>query len=64
MDVKASQKQLEELKSAHESDNEEKAAIEINDYDDKGYQAVITKYDVDNASAITFLTEATSALAS
>ena len=36
----------------------------VDDYDFKAYQAVITKFDADNASAITFLTDATSGLAS
>ena len=51
------------MKSAHDSDNEEKGGGEVDEkaYDD--YQAVITKFDADNASSITFLTEATSALA-
>ena len=60
-DARASQKQLDDYKSVHESDGGEEKGGDVN-IGGEDYQAVITKYDADNSSSITFLTEATSAL--
>lgn len=53
--------EIEELKSAHDSDQEDEKGGGNVEFDDKDY-GVITKYDADAASAVSFLTEATSAL--
>ena len=49
-------KEVEELKSAHDSNADGDV-----EFDEKDYP-VITKYDADNSSSVTWLTEATSAL--
>ena len=49
-------KEIEDLKSAHDSNVDGDV-----EFDDKDYP-IVTKYDADNSSSVTWLTEATSAL--
>ena len=49
-------KEVEELKSANDSNADGDV-----EFDDKDYP-IVTKYDADNSSSVTWLTEATSAL--